>query len=278
VNLIFAVAVAIVEMKFSERGGHFFLLPNGRGVPCIKFMKYLLFMLLCALFLGSSICFAIEEFIFYYDFNAEITGKPPKEPWKPTAAGKIEVDKFPSADNKSVKITDTGGGGGMTLILDKPIVDKTISLEYNFLRKESSGGNLEIFYVLNQKCANDWAGVCIAMTTGENGVIQYNDGGAWVDKEKIVNNVWHTVKNVMYLGEKKYDFYYDEKLMVKNAAFRNYGGIEGIDKFNVANVGNGGSTFVMYFDDIMLYEGTERPSAVEPTGKLTITWGRIKSY
>ncbi|HIE25791.1 TPA: hypothetical protein EYP66_00720 [Candidatus Poribacteria bacterium] len=66
--------------------------------------------------------------------------------------------------------------------------------------------------------------------------------------------------------------------MVKNAAFRNYGGIEGIDKFNVANVGNGGSTFVMYFDDIMLYEGTERPSAVEPTGKLTITWGRIKSY
>ncbi|MBM3240225.1 hypothetical protein FJZ31_28410 [Candidatus Poribacteria bacterium] len=240
--------------------------------------KVWLLTLLCALFLGSSICFAIEEFIFYYDFNAETTGKPPKEPWKPTAAGKVEVENFPSADNKSVKITDTGGGGGMTLILDKPIVDKTVSLEYNFLRKESSGGNLEIFYILNQKCADDWAGVCIAMTTGENGVIQYNDGGAWVDKEKIVNNTWHTVKNVMYLGQKKYDFYYDEKQMVKNASFRNYGGIEGIDKFNVANVGNGGSTFVMYFDEIMLYEGTERPSAIEPTGKLTITWSRIKSY
>jgi len=240
-------------------------------------MKYLLVTLLCAFFLGSSICFAIEDFIFYYDFNDEITGKPPKEPWKPTAAGQIEVEDFPSADNKSVKITDTGGGGGMILILDKPIVDKIVSLEYNFQRKESSGGNLEICYILNQNCADNWAGVCIAMTTGKNGVIQYHDGG-WVNKDKIVDDAWHTVKNVMYLAEEKYDFYYDEKLMVKNASFRNYGGVEGIDKFNVANVGNGGSTFVMYFDDIMLYEGTERPSAIEPTGKLTIIWGRIKSY
>ena len=117
----------------------------------MKFMKYLLVTLLCAFFLGSSICFAVEDFIFYYDFNDETTGKPPKEPWKPTAAGKIEVEDFPSADNKSVKITDTGSGGGMTLILDKPIVDKTVSLEYNFLRTESSGTNLEIFYILNHR-------------------------------------------------------------------------------------------------------------------------------
>ena len=239
-------------------------------------MKYLFFTLLCALFFTSLICFAIEDFIFYYDFNDEATGKPPSEPWKLTAAGKIEVEDFPGADNKSVKITDNGSGGGMTLILDDPIVDKTVSLEYSLMRKESSGGNLEICYVLNQKCANDWAGVCIAMTTGKNGVIQYHDG-AWVNKDKIVNDAWHTVKNVMYLAENKYDFYYDEKLMVKNASFRDYGGIEGIDKFNIANVGNGGSTFVMYFDDIMLYEGIERPSAIEPAGKLTITWGQIKS-
>ncbi|MFQ5753340.1 MAG: hypothetical protein ACE5HI_15220, partial [bacterium] len=74
-------------------------------------------------------------------FNNETVGKPPKEPWKPTAAGEIEVDNFPSPDNKSVKITDTGSGGGMILILDEPVVDKTVSLEYNFLRQESSGGN-----------------------------------------------------------------------------------------------------------------------------------------
>jgi hypothetical protein len=238
-------------------------------------MKYLLF--ICALFFTSSIGFAAEDFIFYYDFNNETVGKPPKEPWKPTAAGEIEVDDSPSPDNKSVKITDIGNGGGMTLILDDPIVDQTVSLEYSFLRQESSGVNLEIFYVLNQKCPDNWAGVCIAMTTGENGVIQYHDGG-WVNKDKIVNDVWHTVKNVMYLTEKKYDFYYDEKLKAPKASFRNYGGIEGIDKFNVANVGNGGSTFVMYFDDIMLYEGTERPAAFELASNLTVTWGRIKSY
>lgn len=233
-------------------------------------------MLLCALFLGSSICFAIEEFIFYYDFNDETVGKPPKEPWKPTAAGKIEVDNFPSADNKSVKITDSGSGGGMALILDEPIMDKTVTLEYKFLRVESTGGNLEIFYVMNQNCPDDWSGVCIAMTTGEVGVFQYHNN-AWVDTNVIENNVWHTVKNVMYLNRKEYDLIYDGEPIVNNAVFRKYDGVEGIDKFNVANVGNGGSTFVMYFDDIMLYEGTTPPTAVEPHSKLTITWGRLKN-
>jgi len=237
-------------------------------------MKYLFF-ILSLMFATSATSFAKEEFIFFYDFNAEEAGKPPSKPWKPTAAGEIVVDNFPSADNKSVKITDTGSGGGMVLILDSPIKDKTVSLEFKWMRKESTGGNVEIFYVLNQKAVDEWAGVCVAMTTGKNGVLQYHDGG-WVNKDKIEDGVWHDFKYVMYLGQKKYDLYYDGKEIVKNAAFRKYGGIEGIDKFNVANVGDGGSTFIMYFDDIALYEGTTRPAPVEPAFKLTTTWGMIK--
>lgn len=135
-------------------------------------MKYLS-IILFLMFIASATCLAKEEFIFFYDFNAEKEGKPPSEPWKPTAAGKIEVENFPGADNKSVKVTDTGGGGGMTLILDSPIKDKTVSMEFRWMRKESTGGNVEIFYVLNQKCVDDWSGVCVAMTTGKGGVLQY---------------------------------------------------------------------------------------------------------
>jgi len=238
-------------------------------------MKFLLSFLL-TLFLASMTCFASGELIFSYDFNAETAGNPPPEPWKPTEAGEIVIDNFPSAVNKSVKITDSGSGGGMALILDEPIMDKTVTLEYKFLRVESTGGNLEIFYVMNQNCPDDWSGVCIAMTTGEGGVLQYHNG-AWVDTEVIENGVWHTVKNVMYLNRKEYDLIYDGETIVNNAVFRKYDGVEGIDKFNVANVGNGGSTFVMYFDYIMLYEGTTPPTAVEPHSKLTITWGRLKN-
>jgi hypothetical protein len=32
----------------------------------------------------------------------------------------------------------------------------------------------------------------------------------------------------------------------------------------------------LYYDDILLYEGTIKPLAVEPTLKLATTWGRVK--
>ena len=85
-----------------------------------------------------------------------------------------------------------------------------------------------------------------------------------------------SLKYVMYVGQKRYDFYYDGNQLAKNAGFRKYDGVDGIDKFNAANVGDGGTTFVMYFDDIMLYEGTVKPLSVERTSKLAATWGLIK--
>lgn len=239
-------------------------------------MKHSFFVLLL-IFVSATTCFAgKEDFIFYYDFNDEEAGEPPSEPWMPTAAGEILVEDFPDSENKSVKVEDQGSGGGMTLILDTAI-EGTVSLEYMFLREESSGSEVEVFYVLSQECADNWSGVCVAMVPGKNGVLQYHDG-AWVNTDKIEDGEWHTVKYVMYVDQKKWDLYYDEESVIKNADFRNYGSVEGIDKFNVANVGNGGTTFVMYFDDIVLYEGTVRPSLlVEPSGKLATTWAALRS-
>ena len=61
----------------------------------------------------------------------------------------------------------------MALILDSPITGKIISLEFKWLLKESSGSEVKVFYVLNQKCVDNWSGVCVAMTTGPGAVLQY---------------------------------------------------------------------------------------------------------
>jgi hypothetical protein len=234
-------------------------------------MKYLFFLFLIIPSIG--LC---QNVIFFYDFNGDQIGKVPAGGWKATAAGEVEIIDFPNANNKSVKITDTGSGGGMTLLLDKPIKDKIVSLEFKFLRDKKWAVACEIFYIMNQKCPDDWSGICIK--DNDNGKISYHDGVGWIDAVDLKDDVWHDVKLVFYLENDKYDFYYDGKLMGDNAGYRNWGGLskQGIDKFNVANVGDGGSTFIKYFDDIILYEGSIRNVAVAPRDKLSTVWGNVK--
>ena len=240
-------------------------------------MKYFL-CIPSVLFLAVSVSIAQEQedFIFFYDFNAEKAGEAPPDPWKPTAMGEIVVEEFPSADDKSVRVEDSGSGGGMTLILDPMLEAGIVSLEFRWLLKESSGSDVEILYVMNQQAPDNWSGACIAMVPGKKATLEFHDG-AWILAGQIENEVWHDLKVVMHLDDNEYDFYYDGEELVKGAAFRNYAGNKGISKFNVGNVGNGGTTFVTYFDDIILYEGDTKPVSVEPISRLSATWGLIKS-
>lgn len=240
-----------------------------KGVFMMKI--YIWFLLLFAIS-SAGIC---QNVFFFYDFNNDEVGKPPSGPWKMAPAGKVEVEKFPSVTNKSVKITDSGSGGGMSLILDEPIVGKTVSLEFKWYREEGDATGVEVFYVLHTSCPDDWAGVCVKT---ENGSFQYNDAGTWFDAVKFQDKKWYDFKYIMYLDKNKYDFVLDGKEIATNAGFRKYEGLgkPGINKFNVANYGNGGSTFIMYFDDIILYEGKVRSIAVESKSKLATVWGSVK--
>ncbi len=238
-------------------------------------MKHVIYTLSLLLMLPTLGLSQEDDFIFFYDFNGEKANEAPSDPWRPTAAGEVAVEDFPSSGNKSVRVTDKGSGGGMTLILDSMIEDGIISLEFRWFMEISSGSDVEIFYVLNQKCPDDWSGVCVAMLPGGKPTLEYHDG-AWIHAGQIEPEVWHDFRLIMHLDRNEYDFYYDGEEIVKNAAFRNYAGNKGIDKFNVANVGNGGTTFVTYFDDIMLYEGTKKRLTVDPNLRLSTMWGRMK--
>lgn len=240
-------------------------------------MRYLL-CIFAVLLMFSSLGFAQEGYIFYYDFNADKTGSVPSGGWKATIEGKIEVADVPSTTNKSLRVTDVGNGGGMTLLLDKPITGKTITMECKFMRDKGWSVACEIFYVMNQKCPDDFSGICIK--DNDDGTFAYHNGTDWINSDPLVDGVWHDIKLVMDTVNDKFDFYFDSKEIVKGAGFRKFTGLEGqgIDKFNVANVGDGGSTFVKYFDDIVLYEGTTRPviTSVKSATKLTTKWGDIK--
>jgi len=240
-------------------------------------MRYVLCIFTMLLVL-SSICLAQGGYIFYYDFNADQVGAAPSGGWKPTVEGKVEVADIPSATNKSARITDVGNGGGMTLLLDKPVAGKTVTLEFKYMEDKGWTGGCEIFYIMNQKCPDEWSGVC--MVNNDDGTFSYHDGTNWVVAVPFEDGVWHNYRVVMYTDKDQYDLYYDNQNLVKGARFRKFEGLEGqgIDKFNVANVGDGGSTFVKYFDDIMLYEGTTKPvvTSVKPETKLTTKWGEIK--
>lgn len=241
-------------------------------------MKGVFTVIATLLVLGST-CLAQSGYIFYYDFNKDEIGKPPSGGWKPTTEGKVEVVAVPSTTNRSVKITDLGNGAGMTLLLSSPIRGKTVTLEFKFMREKGWTVACEIFYVMNQKCPDDWSGICIK--DNDDGTFAYHDGANWVNSLPLPDEVWHDFKVVFHLDVDKYDLYYDGKEIVKGAGYRKFTGLEGqgIDKFNVANVGDGGSTFVKYFDDIILYEGTTKPTttAVKSGSNLTSKWGEIKT-
>ncbi|HGJ66727.1 TPA: hypothetical protein ENS27_15300 [bacterium] len=216
-------------------------------------------------FVITSLCFAQNPYLLDFNFNGDQVGSVPAGGWKATAEGKVEVVAFPSATNKSVKITDVGNGGGMNLILAKPITGKTVTLEFKFMREKGWSVACEIFYIMNQKCPDDWSGICIKDDDG--GTFSYHDGASWIPAVALEDGVWHDYKVIMYLDKDKYDIYYDGKEIAKNVSYRKWDGLagQGIDKFNVANVGDGGSTFV-------------KITAVDSKGILTIKWGEIKAF
>lgn len=215
-----------------------------------------------------------DNIILYENFDDISAGKVP-DGWLITNVGTVEVDEFPSATNKSLHIADQGSGAGVRLMFDTPKSD-VFSVEYKFFRKKSAGSDVEIAYVekLAEGQAVAFNGCCVAMHPG--GSITYKDGGTWKDGPDIEDNKWHDFKYIINQG-KDWALYYDDKKVTESCAFR--GGVDsGFNTLLIMNYLDGGTTFDVYLDDLIIYEGTKRPiMSVKSEGKLATTWGILKS-
>ncbi|HEX28770.1 TPA: hypothetical protein ENG04_01670 [Candidatus Poribacteria bacterium] len=212
-----------------------------------------------------------NEVIFYEGFDDIPAGKIP-EGW--LSVGKLEVASFPSSTDKSLHIIDQGSGSGAKLNFDAQ-KKGVFSVEYSFLRKKgSSGGDVEILYIIGSHGDQPFNGVCVAMHPG--GGFTYNDGGAWKEGEQIKDEEWHTFKYVINMDKNKWDLIYDDKEVATGVKFRGNIGDQ-LDTIIVSNYVDGGTNFEIYFNDIIIYSGTKRPIAVEAKDKLATTWGLIKN-
>jgi hypothetical protein len=210
--------------------------------------------------------------IFYEGFEDVPVGKTP-EGW--STVGKLEVVEFPSSTDKSLHIIDKGSGSGAKLNFDAQ-KKGVFSVEYSFLRKKgSSGDDVEILYIIGSRGSQPFNGVCVAMHPG--GGFVYNDGGSWKEGEQIEDEKWHAFKYVIDMDKNKWDLFYDGEEVISGCKFRGNIGDQ-LDTIIVSNFIDGGTNFEIYFNEIIIYEGSERPIAVEDGDKLPTIWGGIKAY
>lgn len=214
-----------------------------------------------------------EKLILNENFDDMPTGNVPED-WLITNVGTVEVDEFPSKTNKSLHFIDGGSGAGVRLMFETPESD-VFSVEYKFFRKESGGSDVEIVYVekLAEGQAVAFNGCCVGMHPG--GSIMYNDGGTWQDGPDIKDNKWHDFKYIINQDE-DWDFRFDKK-EVEGIGFR--AGLDtGFNTLLIMNYLDGGTTFDVYLDEFIVYEGTESPvKSVESKGKLATIWGILKA-
>lgn len=213
-----------------------------------------------------------EKIILYENFDEIPTGDVPED-WTITNVGTVEVDEFPTAANKSLHFVDQGSGAGVRLMFENTNSD-VFSVEYKFYIKESGGSDVEIVYVekLAEGQAVAFNGCCVAMHPG--GSVEYHDG-AWQDGPDIKDNKWYYFKCIIRQGN-SWDFYFDNKKIAEDCAFR-AGVNNGFNTLLLLNYLDGGTTLDVYLDELIVYEGTERPiQSVEKRGKLATTWCILK--
>jgi len=224
--------------------------------------------------MGAGRVIGQEPFLFEARFETDTVGKPPKG-WTITNVGKIEVvDSGDPAHGKAVRIVDSGSGGGMSRVIGE-IKSGIISVEYEFLkRKGSTGGDVELMYVSHERLG-DLTGVDVAMTNGDPSFLNYHNGG-WVRGPEITTEVWHLLAYRIDIDKLKWGLEFDGKKLGDNFAFRDFGE-KSLNRLNWANILNGGSTFDLMLDNVLVYKGVERPIlAVSPGGKMAIQWASLK--
>ena len=235
----------------------------------IAFCQY--FFLALALVLSTD----AQKVFVQTGFEEFPTGNPPKD-WE-AIGGDFEVSNDTvKTDKKALAILNGADGDGLGVPIETE--DPIISVEfYVYIEGGGRSFNLKVAtadgFGENNGCTYiNW----------DAGIVRLYDGAAWQPIGDFETDTWKYVYIVADVGKSEFDFSVgddrDDALGAKpekGLAFRNAALGPTAKWFAFYTWG---ITVPGYIDDLLVYEGADALDlAVDPTGKLTTFWGRIKT-
>lgn len=237
-------------------------------IPCI-----LLLAMVFSLFVPQTAI--AQKVLLQTGFEEFTVGEPPTD-WSVRGNQMQVTDATVRTDNKALGIL--GGANddsiGVAIDTENPII--TVEC-WVYIKGAGRSFNLKV--VSNENIAVNDGGVYINWNA--NAVRLYN-GSAWVAIDDFQFDEWKYIRVVADVSKSTFDYYVGDDVDTARAADP----ISGLEFRKAAT--NPVAQWVAFhvyssvaqgfIDDLLIYEGTEPPSAtpVEPTGKITTFWGNIK--
>lgn len=221
------------------------------------------------------------EILLQTGFEEDEIGKIPQEPpdtWQASGGG-FEVDNSRVKEGKQ-SLAIPGGGGDQALGALIDTQSQVVTAEF-WLYVEGAERSLTFFVLGANSGLTDWgsAGPYVNWIGGE----MRHYPGQWEEIGPLTSDEWHYIRVVVNTESSAFDIYaadtaaevHGGEPMGKELGFRS--GIAGPP----AKIcfGTYGLVTPAYIDDLLIYEGDVVPEgifAVEPEGKLTLTWGKVK--
>ena len=207
-------------------------------------------------------------------FEEFAVGNPPKD-WE-VIGGDFEVSgDTVKTDKKALAILGGGDGDGLGV----PIETENPIISVEFWVYIEGGGRSFNFKVATADGIGENNGC--TYINWDAGIVRLYDGAAWQLIGDFETDTWKYVRIVADVGKSEFDFYSGDDRNgaltakpEKDLAFRN-AALGPVAKWVAFYTW--GITAPGYVDDLLIYEGTDALDlAVDPSGKLTTLWGRIK--
>ena len=219
----------------------------------------------------------IEDFEAYGE-NEAVAG-----PW--TVDGVVEgassatiVGGIPDAHGKCLKMDTKEAGVSLQIVSgwEGPSPDRLIT-EYRLMVSAfpPAGSIVAMLYITPPDVieADKWGegGMCIAVK--DETLLVHS--GAWTDVQKIESDKWYTIKYDIDTSGRVFDIYIDGQKQAENCPFRG----ETATAENLTRIWIfAREPMTVFYDDILVYDAAGPvPTAVNPNGKLSTSWGELKS-
>lgn len=158
-----------------------------------------------------------------------------------------------------------------------PVIESGTHFLSIWYRFENPGVADNTLHIYMGEAVKEWAAgpvVRIGAQSGDPDQVGVHDGDPVKAVGAIKKGQWQHIFEVIDVDNLTYSVYLDDQLVAKDFAWRNIANHKGLGWLMLGF--DSGSGLIGYYDDIVFGEGDILPLAVDPTGNLTTTWGKVK--